>query len=257
MFELGEKALEEDIYLFTYSVAGYFDTLLRSMLYASGDVDLFNAAMTYEEGIWESEEASRVLETIAKLADYTHPDTVANANPNDFVRNQQLVLDNEAIFMPNGTWVVGEMAEAPRADGFEWGMMPVPAFEEGDTRYAFTFFEQIWVPSQAENVEGGKEFISFLYSDQAAEIFLAAGAAQPIEGIVNMMDDEQAFFYSIYSNDVLPAMGTFASTEPVPGVNIGDELYVKIDSVMSGRVTVEEWINSLESANDSLRPAMN
>lgn len=257
MFELGEKALAEDIYLFTYPVAGYFDTLLRSMLYASGDVDLFNAAMTYEEGVWESAEGRRVLETIEKLADYTHPDTVANANPNDFVRNQQLVLDNEAIFMPNGTWVVGEMAEAPRVDGFEWGMMPVPAFEEGGTRYAFTFFEQVWVPSQAENVEGGKEFISFLYSDQAAEIFLEAGAAQPIEGIVNMMDDEQAFFYSIYSNDVLPAMGTFASTTPVPGVSIGDELYVKIDSVMSGRVTVDEWVNALEQANDSLRPAMN
>lgn len=72
-----------------------------------------------------------------------------------------------------------------------------------------------------------------------------------------MMDDEQAFFYSIYSNDVLPAMGTFASTTPVPGVSIGDELYVKIDSVMSGRVTVDEWVNSLEQANDSLRPAMN
>lgn len=257
MFELGEKALAEDIYLFTYPVAGYFDTLLRSMLYASGGPDLFNSAMTYEEGVWSSEEASRVLETIEKLADYTHPDTVANANPNDFVRNQQLILDNEAIFMPNGTWVVGEMAEAPRAEGFEWGMMPVPAFNEGDSRYAFTFFEQIWVPSQAENVEGGKEFISFLYSDVAAEIFLEAGAAQPIEGIVNMMNEEQAFFYSIYSNDVLPAMGTFASTTPVPGVNIGDELYVKIDSVMSGRVTVDEWIESLEKANDSLRPAMN
>ena len=23
--------------------------------------------------------------------------------------------------MPNGTWIVGEMADAPRADGFKWG----------------------------------------------------------------------------------------------------------------------------------------
>ena len=45
--------------------------------------------------------------------------------------NQQLVLDNEALFMPNGTWIVGEMAQAPRADGFEWGMTALPALEEG------------------------------------------------------------------------------------------------------------------------------
>ena len=41
------------------------------------------------------------------------------ANDQDFTQNQQLVLDNKALFMPNGTWIVGEMAEAPRADGFE------------------------------------------------------------------------------------------------------------------------------------------
>ena len=35
--------------------------------------------------------------------------------------NQQLVLDNEAIFMPNGTWIVGEMAEAPARRGLQVG----------------------------------------------------------------------------------------------------------------------------------------
>ena len=33
--------------------------------------------------------------------------------------------------MPNGTWIVGEMAEAPRADGFEWGMTALPAVKAG------------------------------------------------------------------------------------------------------------------------------
>src|SRR5699024_4345638 len=59
MFELGEKAEEEGIALFTYPVAGYFDTMIGSMLYASGGPDFFESAMTYEDGIWESEEATR------------------------------------------------------------------------------------------------------------------------------------------------------------------------------------------------------
>ena len=28
------------------------------------------------------------------------------ANDQDFTQNQQLVLDNKALFMPNGTWIV-------------------------------------------------------------------------------------------------------------------------------------------------------
>ncbi|WP_246570033.1 carbohydrate ABC transporter substrate-binding protein [Lentibacillus saliphilus] len=257
MWELGEKAKEEDISLFTYPIAGYFDTLMRSMLYAAGGPDLFNAAMTYEEGVWNTDEAQQVLETVEKLAEYTHPNTVANANPNDFTKNQQLVLDNEALFMPNGSWVVGEMEEAPRADGFEWGMMSVPAFEEGADRYAFTFFEQIWIPEQAEQKEAAKEFLSYLYSDEAAETFLEAGAVQPIDGIVEKLEDQQQLFYSIYEEGALPAMGTFASTEPVPGASISDELYGKVDSIMAGKITVEQWQKDLEDVSGKLRPAMN
>lgn len=257
MWELGDKAEEEGLALFTYPVAGYLDSLVRSMLYASGGPDFFNEAMTYEEDIWNSEEATRVLETIEKLAEYTHPNTVANANPNDFIKNQQLILDNEALFMPNGTWIVEEMGEAPRADGFEWGMMSVPGFEEasGD-QYAFTFFEQIWIPSEAENVDLAKEFVAYMYSDVAVDAFLEAGAVQPVDGVVEKLDEEKNVFYSIYDEGTLPAMGTFASTEPVPGADIGDELYFAIDSIVNGKLTVEEWQKKLTEVSDKLRDAM-
>ena len=51
--------------------------------------------------------------------------------------------------MPNGTWVVGEMKEA-RSKGFEWGMMALPTLDANRDRYAFTFFEQMWIPSAAK-----------------------------------------------------------------------------------------------------------
>src|SRR5690625_335203 len=84
MFELGEEAAKEDIALFTYPVAGYFDTLLGSMMYAAGGPDFYNDAMMYKDGVWETDEATLVLETVGKLVEYVHPNTVANANPNDF-----------------------------------------------------------------------------------------------------------------------------------------------------------------------------
>ena len=42
-----------------------------------------------------------VFELIEKLGTYTEATTVANANNDNFTKNQQLILDNKAIFCPN------------------------------------------------------------------------------------------------------------------------------------------------------------
>ena len=151
MWELGDKAKEEGIYLFTYPTTGYFDAFFYALMYAAGGSEFFDKATNYEEGIWETPEAQTCFDIVAKLAEYTNPITPAQANDQDFTQNQQLVLDNKAIFMPNGTWIVGEMADAPRADGFKWGMTALPAVKAGGDSYSYTWFEQAWIPSGAEH----------------------------------------------------------------------------------------------------------
>ncbi|MDE7042790.1 MAG: carbohydrate ABC transporter substrate-binding protein, partial [Oscillospiraceae bacterium] len=107
-------SLPEGTSLFTYPTTGYFDAFLYALMYSVGGPEFYNKALRYEEGIWDTPEAQECFEIIAKLASYTNPVTPAQANDQDFTQNQQLVLDNKALFMPNGTWIVGEMAEAPR-----------------------------------------------------------------------------------------------------------------------------------------------
>ena len=136
MWELGDKAKAEGISLFTYPTTGYFDAFFYALMYTAGGPEFFDKATRYEEGIWDTEEAKTCFDIVAKLAEYTEPTTPANANDDNFTKNQQLVLDNKAIFMPNGTWIVGEMAEAPRADGFKWGFTALPAVKEGGDRTA-------------------------------------------------------------------------------------------------------------------------
>ena len=149
MWELGDKAKAEGISLFTYPTTGYFDAFFYALMYTAGGPEFFDKATRYEEGIWDTEEAKTCFDIVAKLAEYTEPTTPANANDDNFTKNQQLVLDNKAIFMPNGTWIVGEMAEAPRADGFKWGFTALPAVKEGGDRYSYTWFEQAWIPAAA------------------------------------------------------------------------------------------------------------
>ena len=261
MWELGEKAKAEGISLFTYPHAGYFDAFFYAMLNEAGGPEFFDKATHYEEGIWDTPEATQVFDTITKLSSYTEPTTPANANNDNFAKNQQLVIDGQALFMPNGTWVVGEMAASTPED-FEWGFMALPALTEGGDRYSYTYFEQIWVPAGAQNKDLAKEFVAFLYSDEAAKIFInehAEGesvAVQPITGLTDDLDESNQLFYSVYDNGAKAAMGAFASTAPVEGVNMGDTVFQTINSLVTGDKTQADWVNAIKTASDALRPAL-
>lgn len=260
-FALGDKAKADGISLFAYPTAGYFDSAMPAMLAAAGGIDCFNKAMNFEEGFWTSDEATKVLETFAKLKDYTEPSVVANANGDNYKKNQQLVLDNKALFINNGDWLPGEMADAPRADGFEWGFTAYPAYEDGGDMYSYNFFEQMYIPAEASNIELAEEFMAYLYSDEAVEIIAELGkSVVPVEGSIEIaskyLDELQVEILSVYENGAKPVMGGFAATEPVEGLVWNDSYVLIIDSIMNGTKTVEDWQNALTSASDQLRAAI-
>ena len=256
MWALGDTAAEEGIALFTYPTTGYFDAFTYAALASAGGSDFFNSCMTYEDGIWESENATKVFDLVGQLAKYTEGTTVANANNDNFTKNQQLILDNKAIFCPNGTWLPGEMADAPRADGFEWGFMAIPAVNAGGAGCSFCWFEQMWIPAAAQNQDMAKEFVAYMYSDEAAAIFAKSTAIQPITGVSESLEGDNKMFYSIYDNGANAVMGGFASTAPVEGVNMLDTLCGTVNSIVSGDKTVAEWQAAVEEVSDKLRAAM-
>ena len=200
MWELGEKAKAEGIALFTYPTTGYFDAFLYALVYTVGGPEFFDKATHYEEGIWDTDEAKTMFGILEKLASYTAAVTPAQANDNDFRMNQQLILDNKALFMPNGSWISGEMADAPKADGFEWGITALPAVKADGDRYSFCWFQQMWIPQGAANVDAAKQFIAFMYSDKAIEIFNKGGATQPVKGVTDTLEGDKKTFFSVYDN---------------------------------------------------------
>ncbi len=256
MWELADKAKEDGIALFSYPTTGYFDAFFYAMLYEAGGAEFFDKATTYSEGIWDTEEAKKVFDTITKLAENTEKSVPSNANNDNYLKNQQLILDNKALFMPNGNWVIGEMQDAPRADGFEWGFMALPALEDGGDRYSYAWFEQMWVPAEAANKELAKEFVAYMYSDEAATIFAKSGAIQPILGFADSLEGDQQLYYSIYDNGAKAALGAFATTDAVEGVSIADTVFGTINSLVSGDKTEEDWVNAIKADSDQLRSAL-
>ena len=214
MWELAEKAQAEGSYLFTYPTTGYFDAFLYALMYSVGGPDFFNKATTYAEGIWDTPEAQQCFDIIAKLASYTNPVTPAQANDQDFTQNQQLVLDNKALFMPNGTWIVGEMAEAPRAEGFQWGMTALPAAKAGGNGASYCWLEQAWIPAAAPNLDAAKQFVAFLYSDAACAIFAKGGAVQPVPGLTDNLEGDNKMFYPSMTTELTRPWATSRPTTP-------------------------------------------
>ena len=253
MWALGDAAQAEGIYLFTYPTAGYYDAFMFALMNAIGGPEFFNAITTYQEGAWDSENGKTLLSILDKLATYTHPNTPAQANNQDFTKNQLMVMNNQALFMPNGTWITGEMAGALETltNEFEWGMTAIPA--AGTAAYSFCWFEQAWIPAGAKNIAEAEQFVAFLYSDAAAKIFATAGAMQPILGIADMLEGENKMFYSIYDNGAKAAMGGFAAFGAIPGVDVSGTFFAPIDSLVAGTMTIEEYAELVKTNSAKMR----
>jgi len=253
MWALGDKAAAEDIALFTYPTTGYFDTFFPTLLYSAGGPEFFNQAMNYAEGVWDTPEAKQCFDVMSKLASYTAKVTPAQANDSDFTQNQQLILNNKALFIPNGTWLVSEMADAPREDGFQWGMCALPGGASG-TSASYCWMEQAWIPAQAPNLDAAKQFVAFLYSDKAADIFAKGGAAQPITGITDSMEGDNKIFYSIYDNGASAVMGGFAAYASVPGLgSVREVFFDPFNSLVNGSLTADQWVADIKAASDQMR----
>jgi N-acetylglucosamine transport system substrate-binding protein len=258
MFKLGDTAKAQGIALFTYPTAGYLDSFFFALLADIGGDQFYTDVMTYKQGVWQTPQAKQALDLTARLLSYAARTTVGYANEQDFTKNQQSILDNKALFMPNGTWVVGEMANAPRANGFQWALTPLPAVTTGGKRYITTSVESVWIPSGAKNKDAAKDFVAYLYSDEAAKIFAKSDAIQPIKGIASSLSAENAEFYKVYEDPSVAALvGGFASTAPVPGVDIKATLFDTANSIISGDKTVEQWQSALTEASEKLRQAGN
>ena len=141
--------------------------------------------------------------------------------------------------MPNGNWVIGEMEDAPRADGFEWGFTALPAVKEGGERASYTFFEQIWMPSGAENKD------------------LGGGAVQPIEGMSDMItDDNTKLYYSIYDTGAVAVMDAFAATEPIEGLTTRSTFFDPVNSLVTGDKTEQDWIDQIKADSAKFHEAL-
>ena len=267
-FALGELLNEERVsnpnapYLFTYPTSGYLDTMVPASIAASAGEAVVKQAFNYEP-VWEQPAVKRVFENLAGIKPYILPTTVGNANGTGFKDNQQAVIDGRALFMTNGDWVKGEMADTTPA-GFNWGSAPFLAFSNGGERYGTVNAEQIYINSNTKVPELAEKFLLYIYSKEGLGIIAkyANNAFVPAKGydeiaVANGMNaGAVAGYKGYYDGSAKVLIGSFAAAT-AEGVDWKKTYCETMDSVMNGSKSAAQWIEQLKVDSAKLKAALN
>lgn len=258
-FELGDEAKEEGISLFTY--AGIYPSYLQymilpSMASAVGE-EGFQKITSYEEGSVSNSAAVDVLKKFEQMSKdgYILPGTVAL----NHTQSQQEQMMGKAVFIPCGTWIESEMADAPRTDGYEFAMAPSPVMKDGDTRYVSVAMETMSIPAAAENPELAKEFLRFLYTDEAIRLFAEkangiGSTKDATEMVKDVISDSMYNMYSIFNEEgVVAIVPSFDVQAQGSKIDLTGELWNPASDVVNGTMTAVDWAESIETAFAQIR----
>ena len=258
-FSLGDVAKEQGISLFTYQgiYPSYLQYMLLPSIASAVGTEGFKKITSYEEGSVIDSAAVDVLKDFERMADdgYILPGTVAL----NHTQSQQEQMMGKAIFIPCGTWIESEMSDAPRTDGYEFAMAPAPVMKDGDTRYVSVAMETMSIPAAAKNPELAKEFLRFLYTDDAIKLFAEkANGVGPTkdatEMVKDMISDSMYNMYGIFNEEgVVAIVPSFDVQAQGSKIDLVGELWNPASDVVNGTMTAEEWAESIEDAFAQIR----
>lgn len=258
MWALADQAKAKGISLFAYSKPEDLETFFYGML-ENTDPTLLSNVCSYQEGVWNSDQGKKVLDTFAKLASYTDGTVPANANDENYLKNEQLLLEDKVLFMPGESGILDQTAQETKAEGFEWGFVPVPSFESGKNQTLYTVTSECWIPTAAGNQELGKKFLAWSYSDEAAAICAECGATTVVPKSETQLDQAHQAFYSQYGDQLTNGLITdeFLPAGASDMKDFRSSLFGTFGALVSGEVTPESWSQGVITATDTLRTKRN
>lgn len=146
------------------------------------------------------------------------------------------------------------------ADAENWGIVPLPAFEGSDVRTANRGGSEMMIPEDAENPDGGWEFIKFYVgsTDSVDDRLNALGefpAYMPLFDLPEVQDKTLKFFgdqkvFTFFSEllDSVPSFRTPGAFSAVRDNMIEPEL----PKLMSGEMTPEDFVAHCQSLAEGI-----
>jgi ABC-type glycerol-3-phosphate transport system substrate-binding protein len=157
----------------------------------------------------------------------------------------------QAAFFHTGSWFAAGLLDEPTE--FETGMVPFPraAHDQhpGDIIGAVTHV--IGVSADAPRPEGAMEFLEYLIGESATEVWAGNGLFSLVDGAFEQHGPDQV---KPLWEAVLQAEDSLAwvENELPPGVG-EDRVYNGTTEIVAGRMSAEEFAESVQSALDAAR----
>jgi N-acetylglucosamine transport system substrate-binding protein len=244
--------------LFTYQgiYAGYLESLFWPAVAGAGGPTAIANIEGYRQGSFDNASVRSVVEAFARFAtgDYLMEGTVAL----NHTQSQTDMMLGKALFIPNGTWMENEMADAPREPGFTFGLTPAPVLRAGQDSYVLSSMGQLSIPRAARNPELAKEFLLSVYSRNSV-VSLARNANNTIavkdalsiagsnlsSGVAGMFTAYDRGKFMLFAFDAPPA-----NTRVNTGAVVFDD---NMGPLVTGRITPAEYIRRVEAAFAEMR----
>ncbi len=253
-FALKDTITDRAVFTYQGSHPGYLEALIVPAIASAAGVEVMDGCFSYDVEAWKNENVIKTLENIARIG--TDGCLLPGTQAMLFSEAQSEFVLGKAALCTNGTWFEGEMADAPKEEGFEWGFCAAPAMSADSDKYVFTSLEEMYIPASAKNIDLAKKFLAFQYSDEA--VALCAEKAMGIPPVVGAAEVLKSFVsgatyeaMAIYDKGYKPYIGGFAVVEDT-SILPKDEFFSKAGAAMAGELTGADWAAAMATVSEEL-----
>jgi N-acetylglucosamine transport system substrate-binding protein len=253
------KPIKRSLYTYQGIYASYNEMLLWPGIASVAGTQALQDISSYKEGSFDNAAVKSVVEVLAKFSekDYLMEGTVGL----NHTQSQTDMMLGKALFIPNGTWMEAEMADAPREPGFEFAMTAVPTINAGQTRYAMASMDTVEIPTNAKNPELAQEFLKSIYSKESIISF-----AQNANGVIAAADGAEIAkdyltpgtygMFSVFDDASFLVFG-WDALPPDTKVDVARTVFEdNIGLVFTGKMSPDEYIKRIEAAFAEVREEM-
>ncbi|PFG29121.1 N-acetylglucosamine/diacetylchitobiose ABC transporter substrate-binding protein [Paramicrobacterium agarici] len=255
--DLGAKAKEDGKYLFCWGkeAATYYQTMSIGAAIKQGGDEVRLALENLEEGCWSKQAIQDVFTAFKEIIDagYMKP---GGAGTQFTAAQAQWSNDQAAILYPSGSWIENEMKDQTK-EGFEMKGFPTPALDENakmpPEAVRATAGEPFIVPSQANNVAGGKELLRVMLSKDAATNFAKTKLAPTVvKGLVP--EDGFGSTALVSQTDMLDAAGeNIYNWKFVDLYGMNSDQLTLWNQFLAGKMSVADLTAGLQEITDRVR----
>ncbi len=249
---------ETDMAPWTYQglYPGYMVNVLDELAYKAGGIEAMLKLDNLAEDAWTQEPVRAALEALRALHDndYIMEGTAGLSH----TESQTFWLEGDAVFIPCGAWLESEMKDVLEGlPDFEMTVRPAPSLSAEDALPMSAVISAAGadyiVFENGKNVQGGKEYLRLLFSQEGARVFSEmTHTATVVEGSTDGLDLGPAF---ASVSETLDAAGanTWVTKYGAWYADLTEEVENTMGGILTGEMTVDEMIERMQSLTNEVR----